>query len=275
MFINLFLLFICVNFALNLVGAAGSPLAVEMDGDCHPYKPYDKLNPTDGGVPTDPTIDTGGITNNWNTEKMRPVGSYEIPGDASSGVVPPDYIIPGNAASGDHIDIHDIQGQVQHPDDSTETSEGVWTPVTGWWNSIADAASKGWAAMETMMNMVSGGYIVDIIENTSIDCSIDNRALLSTLAECSALPVPVSAPCTNPYYGEFSKPRVVSTVAQDCSDSFGKNPPEANKATAPCLMDAVNPMWDQFKQGIYVIFTVLLMVTLFYWITGRGHILSS
>ena len=257
MFINLFLLFICVNFALNLVGAAGSPLAVEMDGDCHPYLP--------GVVSTDPTIDTGGIQDNWNTELMRPVGAYVISGDPASGVVPADGI----------IDIHDVQGQVQHPDDSTETSEGVWSAPTGWWNSIADAASKGWAAMETMMNMVSGGYIVDIIENTSIDCSIDNRALLSTVEECSALPTPVAAPCTNPYYGQMSKPRVVSTVAQECSDAFAKNPPEANKATAPCLKDAVNPMWDQFKAGIYVIFTVLLMVTLFYWITGRGHILSS
>jgi len=266
MFINLFLLFICVNFALNLVGAAGSPLAVEMDGDCHPYKP--------GVVATDPTIDTGGITNNWNTELMRPIGSYVIPGDANSGVVPPDYI-DGNPANGPLIDIHDVQGQVQHPDDSTETSEGVWSAPTGWWNSITDAASKGWAAMETMMNMVSGGYIVDIIENTSIDCSIDNRALLSTVEECSALPTPVAAPCTNPYYGEMSKPRVVSTVAQECSDAFAKNPPEANKATAPCLKDAHNPMWQDFKNGIYVIFTVLLMVTLFYWITGRGHILSS
>ena len=73
----------------------------------------------------------------------------------------------------------------------------------------------------------------------------------------------------------MSKPRVVSTVAQECSDAFAKNPPEANKATAPCLKDAHNPMWQDFKNGIYVIFTVLLMVTLFYWITGRGHILSS
>lgn len=245
MFVNLFLLFICVNFALNLVGAAGSPLAVDMDGDCHPYLP--------GVVEVDPVIgqmDTAGVEDVWHTENNAP---------GQDGI----------------IDIYDVQGQIKHPDDNTETAQGVWSGATGWFNSITDAASKGWAAMETMMNMVSGGYIVDIIENTSIDCQIDNRALLTTVEECSALPTPVAAPCDNPYFGHMTKPRVVETTGATCLDSFNKTPPEANKATAPCLRDADNIMWDQFKTGVYAIFSVLLVITLFYWLTGRGHILSS
>ena len=67
MFVNLFLLFICVNFALNLVGAQGSPLAVDMDGDCHPYLP--------GVVEVDPVIgqmDTAGVEDVWHTENNAP-----------------------------------------------------------------------------------------------------------------------------------------------------------------------------------------------------------
>ena len=38
MFVNLFILFICINVALGLVtGVEGSPLKVDMEGDCDPY----------------------------------------------------------------------------------------------------------------------------------------------------------------------------------------------------------------------------------------------
>ena len=36
-----------------------------------------------------------------------------------------------------------------------------------------------------------------------------------------------------------------------------------------------NAMWDYIKMGLHTIIGVLICLTLFYWVTGRGHILSS
>lgn len=36
-----------------------------------------------------------------------------------------------------------------------------------------------------------------------------------------------------------------------------------------------SPVWTTFKEGISVVIIMLTIFTLFYWITGRGHILTS
>jgi len=36
-----------------------------------------------------------------------------------------------------------------------------------------------------------------------------------------------------------------------------------------------NPLWDYFKTGIGILFSILLVYTVFYWVTGRGHSLTA
>ena len=39
--------------------------------------------------------------------------------------------------------------------------------------------------------------------------------------------------------------------------------------------DDANVMWDYLKGGLQSVIGFLIALTIFYWITGRGHILSS
>ena len=226
MFINILVLFICINFAIGLVtGVEGLPTYIDPTGqNCQIYDP--------NAVPLDPTL---GIPSGQGTE--------------FSG-------------------IDEFVDRVQHPTEDTETAEGVWSGVTTWWNSTVDAASAGWGAMSTMMNLVSGAYIFDILENVSITCHLDNRAYLTTAVmydgngdTCADLSLTV--PCANPTFNQM-----IETDNTTCLDDDVESP--TYNSQIPC-----NYVWEEVKMGVNVIFSVLLAITLFYWLTGRGHILSS
>ena len=248
MFVNLLVLFICINVALGLVtGVDGSPLKVDMDGDCEPYP-----------IGTAPEIDP-------------------IIGSGISGM----------------SDMEDFSEEMVTPTNSTGTDPD-WLGDENPFNALSETATRGWKAMETMLNVASGGYIFDIIENTAFDCSLDSRALLGTsvnsvdnVTECMAVKQAdgsdyspaLEPPCTNPFYGGMNKPKVVTTVQQECVDHYAVNPwletapPVA--VNAPCFVDVENEMFVQFKYGVYIIFSMMMIITVFYWLTGRGHILSG
>ena len=248
MFVNLFVLFICINVALGLVtGVDGSPLKVDMAGDCDPYP-----------IATAPDIDP-------------------IIGAGISGM----------------SDMEDFSDEMVTPTNSTGTDPD-WLGDNNPFNALTETATRGWKAMETMLNVASGGYIFDIIENTAFDCALDSRALLGTtinsndnVTECMAVKQadgsdynpPLEPPCTNPFYGGMNKPKAVTTVQQECVDHYTVNPWLASAppvaVNAPCFVDLENEMFVQFKYGVYIIFSMMMIITVFYWLTGRGHILSG
>ena len=253
MFVNLFILFICINVALGLVtGVEGSPLKVDIQGDCdfYPETVYGQdVNDIDGDGDT--------------TEVIRLSGAPDI-----------DPVI---GESGGSEDISDLTGEMITPTNSTDTDPN-WLGDGNPFNALTDPATRGWKAMETMLNVVSGGYIFDIVENTTLHCELDNRTHLNTAEECLALPTPAVAPCVNPWFGQLISPKKVTNEQDECNEQHGFTDPPTNSIptdAAPCFVDQKNEMWIQFKTGVYVVFSMLMIITVFYWLTGRGHILSG
>lgn len=231
MYLNLLVLFICVNFAVGLVtGVEGSPLHVGDMGtdECHPFPLY--------GIDNDPASPTYG--------EMVPIAPEVDP-------------VIGRGITGLN-DMTEVEAEMRHPTNSTD-SDPSWLGDGNPFNAISEAASRGWKGMETMMNIVTGGYIMDIIEHTTLNCQLDSKAFLTTQAECDLQAPPHNvAPCENATYGMWIDPL-------NCDD-----PATPNVIERDC-----NPMWNTFKGGVQVIFGMLLVITIFYWITGRGHMLSS
>ena len=97
--------------------------------------------------------------------------------------------------------------------------------------------------METMKNFVSGGYVMNVIGNLNLEC--DTQPTLLTLAECQANPPAgwngSTVPCDNPNFGQ----------------------------------PVPNVVWDYFSTSFQVVVSFLVVVTLFYFITGRGTFLSN
>ena len=224
-YLNYLIVFICINFAIGMVtGVDGSPLKVDVDdSECQPYKIY--------------AIDVDDLDGDGDTTDLIRVAPEVDP------------IANNPFGVGDNIDsIDDVTGEMHRPTNSTEISDGVFEGTGEWFDSISEAASRGWKGMETMMNIVTGGYIMDIVEHTTLQCQLDSTAFLTTQDECDLQAPPDNVvPCENATYGLWIDP----------------------------LDGADNAMWSTFKGGIQVIFGMLLVITIFYWITGRGHMLSS
>jgi|TARA_B100001245_G_C22879311_1_gene422795 hypothetical protein len=224
MYLNLLTIFICINFAVGMVtGVEGSPLYVEVeDNDCNIYPIT--------GADVDDTDGDGDVTEIIRiAPAVDPIEGRNILGlsnmtEATQGLTNPTNSTDVNGGTGDG---------------------SIFDPIT----EAADAAKKG---LYLMTKVVTGGYILDIVEHTTLNCQLDNRAMLTTQSMEngdgeSCAEQSLSVPCLNSTYGTWIDP----------------------------TEDGVNPMWDNFEGGIQVIFSLLLAITLMYWITGRGHLLSS
>ena len=243
-----------------VTGVEGSPLKVELgDDECHPYAIF---------APDVDDLDGDGDT----TELIR---------------VAPNVDPITQNPFGDEESISDLtgrDGEMAMPTNSTSTDPSFGAGET--FNGLLDAASRGWKGMESMLNIVTGGYIMDIVEHVSFSCSLDKRAFLTgsivngqvtddekngnghvCAEQTTSNGYPnddhTTVPCENATYGKWTDPM----MKQDLEDIDG----DGNTTE----MIRWNPMFDSFKGGVQVIFGLLLVITIFYWLTGRGHMLSS
>ena len=147
MWINLVVLFICLNFAIGMVtGVEGSPLyVVQQAGECSPFPIY--------GEDTDPNSPTFGQQIRLAPDVDPVVGGGQFANMTEA-----------------------VRGELVMPTNSTTTSDfGDGEPF----DALLEPATRGWKAMETMVHIVTGGYIFDIIQHTTLSCQLDNRAFLT------------------------------------------------------------------------------------------------
>lgn len=138
----------------------------------------------------------------------------------------------------------DLGAELQQPTNSTQTQQ-PGDPTGGGepFNQITESIEASYKTMEMMKNFVSGGYVMNVVGNLNLQC--DTQPTLLTLAECQAANPEgwngTTLPCTNPNFGQ----------------------------------PISNPVWDYFSVSFQVIVSFLVVVTLFYFITGRGTFLSN
>ena len=137
MFLNLLLLFMCLNLGFGLMHVPGHPLTIpDSYSEC--------------------------------------MAQYE---DAlGDGQMKP---ISGTGSIGSELD--DIAEEMRLPTNSTSTTtppSGDGTPF----NAITESIEASYKTMETMKNFITGGYVMNVLENLHIQC--DNRPTLDTEFEC-------------------------------------------------------------------------------------------
>ena len=167
---------------------------------------------------------------------------YEIvPGDGG--------MVPIGELQNRGIDVNDpgfgdMGAELKQPTNST-TTQGPGDPTGGGepFNQITEAIEASYKSIETMKNFVSGGYVMNVVSNLNLQC--DTQPTLLSLAECQANPPTgwdqSTVPCTNPNFGEPIQ----------------------------------NAVWDYFSVSFQVVISFLVVVTLFYFVTGRGTFLSN
>ena len=170
------------------------------------------------------------------------IAQYEqTPGDG--GMVPlPDLQDRGIDPSDPGFS--DMGAELQQPTNATQT-QGPGDPTGGGepFNQITEAIEASYKTIETMKNFVSGGYVMNVVSNINLQC--DTQPTLLTLAECQTADPDgwnsITLPCTNPNFGQ----------------------------------PISNAIWDYFSVSFQVVVSFLVVVTLFYFVTGRGTFLSN
>ena len=209
MFLNLLLLFMCLNLGFGLMHVPGHPLTIP-DSYSECMAQYEDA------------LDDG---------QMKPIS--------------------GTDSIGSELD--DIAEEMRLPTNSTSTTtppSGDGTPF----NAITESIEASYKTMETMKNFITGGYVMNVLENLHIQC--DNRPTLDTEFECGEA------------YGSTPYDPITYTFSSGASITY----PCENPTFGDPI---VEPVWLYFRGGIEVLISFLLIVTLFYFITGRGTFLSN
>ena len=163
-----------------------------------------------------------------------PLSAYQQGGPQDNCFYPPgfepDPVAQNPIGANDSIDsMTDLQQEMAFPTNSTNvdgagTYEGDESPF-----GFLDSLSRSLKSVETMLGIMTGGYIFATHDHVMIACEMDK----------------------DPNSATYNK-----LIQMD--DGTGGN-----------------AMWDYIKTSLHLVIGFLIIITIFYWVTGRGHILSS
>lgn len=196
MYLNLFLLFVCINFGMGILTVAGTPLTAPPNlQDCF-------LDRTQVSLINDTTT-AGSLGNSVLQAKSE-------------------FMIPkNNTETGSPIGATGLG-----PDNSEQLDQiEEFNPFI-----IVNA-------LITMKNFATGGHIMEVVDNMTFQCDFTGSP------------------------NQYLDPPTNSIVNPDYNANYGQ---------------AVTPeVWNYFTDGVEIIVGILLVITLWYWISGKAHILSS
>jgi len=206
MYMNLILLFICINMFLPLANINGLPFA--NSSDCY----FDETQ-----LPSiDPAMSVNGSNSNTNTvlEEMR---------------------------SPTHMN-----GTISMP-----------------WDPIAEPFEMLYQTLMTAKDFVLGGYITGVIDSFSSTCVTvpDSDPMHSTIGY-------KDKNIYSPTYGQnIYKTNLIDGADNTCSSTW-----TAGEQTT-CFQS--NVVLEQLKIGVNVLMGFLIIFLIFYWVTGKGHLITS
>lgn len=139
---------------------------------------------------------------------------------------------------------NDFKDEIMFPTNSTATDVNFGDGTL--FNSITESLEASYKAIETMKVFISTNIITATLDNV-VFCIPDRVQTFDSIEDCTDHNYDWCATLTYP----------------------------AQNPNYEGLYSQANPVWDYFTNSISIIAIVLMALTVFYWITGRGHILSS
>jgi len=291
---NLLTLFVCINIPMGMLTVAGTPFYVNGTDNC--------FFPSSGAPGADPTtsipdiliggVDAASFAKGNATLTSAVAGNtLTVNGLVYTGVVG----VKANSTQFS-VDTSDTAAATDLADSiATDVRVGITVPAL----DVTATSSVGIVIITSTIQDASANNI-DLSENTSGTTIVVTGAFLtggsdgivvigSTLDE---LRNPTNSTATDPGFGDggvlnnffdtvdqaakamevlkhvISGDYIINTIDHfvlDCSYN----------ATGHLVTGVEHPVWTGLKEGINVLITLLMIFTLFYWATGRGHILTS
>ena len=220
MYMNLLLLFICINVFLPLMTVEGLPF----------YNPDSCFYHAD----TAPSSDPASLIEN------------------SSGV---------------QYDTDTLMQEMRSPTNQTDGNM---------FDSITEPYEQLYQGLDTAKEYILGGYITKIIDHVSVDCVIDPSTQIGndTNTQRSVIGYVDNNPSSASYNQLITK-YINSGSGTWLNNTCGSDDRTNGLIPASTACYVENEVLNMFKSGINLIMGFLIVFLIFYWITGKGHLITS
>jgi hypothetical protein len=137
-------------------------------------------------------------------------------------------------------------------------------------DSLTQPYEQLYQGLDTAKEYILGGYITKIIDHVAINCVTDPN----TSPPQSVIGYIDNNP-TSTSYNQLITKYINSGTGTWLNNTCGSDDRTNGliPASTPCYVE--NEVLNQFKSGINLIMGFLIVFLIFYWITGKGHLITS
>lgn len=148
------------------------------------------------------------------------------------------------------------------PTNSTDPNNAPWDPITEPFEML-------YSAGDTIRQYVLGGYVGTVIDHVAINCEMDPSTIVNNDPKTMRSVIGYIETNTNsPHYNQL-----ITKYTADGSGGWIDNTCSTTNTASDCYQQ--NEVLAQFKTGVDLIMAFLIIFLIFYWITGKGHLITS
>lgn len=147
-----------------------------------------------------------------------------------------------------------LRDEMQMPTNGTDPLLNPFDPIT-------EPFEQLYQALDTAKEYIVGGYVGKMIDHVAINCELDPTTGQSVIGYVD------NDPSSSSYNVLITK------YYDDGNGAWADNTCGESTAQTPCYQQ--NEVLTHFKTGVDVIMAFLIIFLIFYWITGKGHLISS
>ena len=214
MYMNLLLVFICINVFMPILGIEGLPFG----GSTSCYYHAD----------TAPSADPASLIEN------------------SSGV---------------QYNTTSLMQEIRSPTNATDPNGGIF-------DSITQPYEQLYQGLDTAKEYILGGYITKIIDHVAVRCEADPSLASDRYPDGRSV---IGYIDNNPTSSTYNQ--LITKYIDNGTGGWTDNSCSQNGNATGCFVE--NEVIEYFKSGVNLIMGFLIVFLMFYWITGKGHLVSG
>ena len=170
-------------------------------------------------------------------------------------------------SQGVYYDSDTLMDEMRSPTNSTSN-----TPF----DALTEPYEQLYQGLDTAKEYILGGYITKIIDHVTISCATDPSTQIGNdpTTQKSVIGYVDKNPSSTSYNQLITKYIDSGTgtwLNNTCLSDDRTN--GLIPASTPCYVE--NEVLNMFKSGINLIMGFLIVFLIFYWITGKGHLITS
>ena len=153
--------------------------------------------------------------------------------------------------------------QIEMGAPTNSTSGNPFDPITQPFEQL-------YSALDTIRQYVLGGYVGTVIDHVSVNCVMDPSTVVNNDPDTMRSVIGYYETNTSsPHYNTL----ITKYIPNTAGTAWVDNTCGASTAQVPCYEE--NTVLSQFKTGVDLIMAFLIIFLIFYWITGKGHLITS